>query len=111
MLPPNFNEMGKEPPDGLSALQFAEAVNGRAAMYGTAFGSLNWGLTGLSISDQLQFSSFKTFAAGVCILSILSVINAREGTLSQEEYEKLVLRNPGRLAMVMITILYGIGLN
>ena len=80
-------------------------------MYGTAFGSLNWGLTGLSISDQLQFSSFKTFAAGVCILSILSVINAREGTLSQEEYEKLVLRNPGRLAMVMITILYGIGLN
>ena len=34
--------------------RFAEAVNGRASMYGVVFGGSNWALTGLNISEQMH---------------------------------------------------------
>ena len=69
--------------------KYVEAINGRAAMYGTILGAGNWGLTGLK-------------GLGASLISIGTMTNAIS-KLSDEDFETFALINTGRLAMVCFT--------
>src|SRR6056300_1084777 len=55
-----------EPPPGPN-LPFIEAVNGRAAMYGSSLGLLNWGLTGLNVIEQMTYPPFSLLGRGAMV--------------------------------------------
>jgi len=82
--------------------KYVEAVNGRAAMYGTVLGGLNWGLTGLNVIEQTQFLPLSLLGAGSSIIAIGTMTNAVT-KLSQEDFETFALINTGRVAMVCFT--------
>ena len=90
-----------EPPPGPN-LPFIEAVNGRAAMYGSSLGLLNWGLTGLNVIEQMTYPPFSLLGLGTTLLATYSVTKAFT-TLTEEEFESFALRNVGRGAMVAFT--------
>ena len=50
--------------------KYTEAVNGRAAMYGTMLGTLNWGLTGLNVIEQTHFLPFALLGCGTSLVAI-----------------------------------------
>jgi len=79
--------------------KYAEAVNGRAAMYGTILGGANWGLTGLNVIEQTHYLPLSILGAGSSLIAIGTMTNA-VGKLSEEDFETFALINTGRVAMV-----------
>ena len=79
--------------------KYVEAVNGRAAMYGTILGGSNWGLTGLNVIEQTQYLPCAILGAGSTLIAIGTMTNA-VGKLSEEDFEKFASINTGRVAMV-----------
>tara|TARA_B100000401_G_scaffold232666_1_gene157539 strand:- start:1374 stop:1757 length:384 start_codon:yes stop_codon:yes gene_type:complete len=86
--------------------KYVEAVNGRAAMYGTILGSANWALTGLNVIEQTQFLPLSILGAGSSLIAIGTMTNA-VGKLSEEDFETFALINTGRVAMVCFAGLVG----
>ena len=82
--------------------KYVEAVNGRAAMYGTILGGANWGLTGLNVIEQTQFLPLSLLGLGSSLIAIGTMTNA-VGKLSEEDFETFALINTGRVAMVLFT--------
>ena len=86
--------------------KYVEAVNGRAAMYGTILGGANWGITGLNVIEQTQFLPLSLLGLGSSLIAIGTMTNA-VGKLSEEDFETFALINTGRVAMVCFTGLVG----
>ena len=82
--------------------KYVEAVNGRAAMYGTILGGANWGLTGLNVIEQTQFLPLSLLGIGSSLIAIGTMTDA-VGKLSEEDFETFALINTGRVAMVLFT--------
>ena len=82
--------------------KYVEAVNGRAAMYGTILGGANWALTGLNVIEQTQFLPLKLLGLGSSLIAIGTMTDA-VGKLSEEDFETFALINTGRVAMVCFT--------
>jgi len=85
--------------DGGINWKYVEAVNGRAAMYGTILGGANWALTGLNVIEQTQFLPLKLLGLGSSLIAIGTMTDA-VGKLSEEDFETFALINTGRVAMV-----------
>ena len=79
--------------------KYVEAVNGRAAMYGTILGTANWGLTGLNVIEQTQYLPLSLLGLGSSLIAIGTMTNA-VGKLSKEDFETFALINTGRVAMI-----------
>ena len=79
--------------------KYVEAVNGRAAMYGTILGGANWGLTGLNVIEQTQYLPLSLLGLGSSLIAIGTMTNA-VGKLSKEDFETFALINTGRVAMI-----------
>ena len=86
--------------------KYAEAVNGRAAMYGTVLGGANWALTGLNVIEQTQFLPLKLLGLGSSLIAIGTMTDA-VGKLSEEDFETFALINTGRVSMVLFAVLIG----
>ena len=86
--------------------KYAEAVNGRAAMYGTILGGANWALTGLNVIEQTQFLPLKLLGLGSSLIAIGTMTDA-VGKLSEEDFETFALINTGRVSMGLFTVLVG----
>ena len=82
--------------------KYVEAVNGRAAMYGTILGGANWALTGLNVIEQTQFLPLKLLGLGSSLIAIGTMTDA-VGKLSEEDFETFALINTGRVSMVCFT--------
>ena len=78
--------------------KYVEAVNGRAAMYGTILGGSNWGLTGLNVIEQTQYLPCAILGVGSTLIAIGTMTNA-VGKLSEEDFETFALINTGRFFM------------
>ena len=86
--------------------KYVEAVNGRAAMYGTILGGANWALTGLNVIEQTQFLPLKLLGLGSSLIAIGTMTDA-VGKLSEEDFETFALINTGRVSMVLFAVLIG----
>lgn len=80
--------------------KYVEAVNGRAAMYGTVLGTLNWGLTGLNVIDQTHFTPLAILGCGTSLVAIGTLTDAVQ-QLSEEEFHKYAMIDTGRVSMVL----------
>ena len=90
--------------------RFAEVVNGRAAMQGVLWGSLDWAMSGENIIQQLEDPMYALAATGVVTtLAVASLITVKD--FDDEEYWSFTpeaeLKN-GRLAMLGFTTLLGL---
>ena len=90
--------------------RFAEVLNGRAAMQGFLWGSMNWAMTGDNIIQQVEDPVYAMAATGVVTtLALASVFTAEDFTI-----EKIGVFTPeaelknGRLAMLGFTTLLGL---
>jgi hypothetical protein len=90
--------------------RFAEVLNGRAAMQGFLWGSMNWAMTGDNIIQQVEDPVYAMAATSVVItLALASVFTAEDFTI-----EKIGVFTPeaelknGRLAMLGFTTLLGL---
>jgi len=82
--------------------KFAEAVNGRAAVYGMVFGSTNWAITGMNVIDQLYYPP----TAAITILSSALTVYTMHDIWSKvpdETFERYAARDYGRVAMFVMT--------
>ena len=93
-----------------NALDFAEVVNGRASMYGVVFGGANWALTGLSITQQMQYLPFQALAFASCGLVVASMNNANE-KLTKAQFEDWATRDTGRVFMTIFALMTLFGLD
>ena len=94
----------------MKTARFAEAVNGRAAMQGVLWGSLDWVMSGENIVQQLEDPMYAAAATGVVTtLAAASLITAKD--FGNEEFWNFTpeaeLKN-GRLAMLGFTTLLGL---
>jgi hypothetical protein len=94
----------------MKTARFAEAVNGRAAMQGVLWGSLDWMMSGVNIIQQLEDPMYAAAATGVVTtLAAASLITAKD--FGKEEFWSFTpeaeLKN-GRLAMLGFTTLLGL---
>jgi hypothetical protein len=94
----------------MKTARFAEAVNGRAAMQGVLWGSLDWMMSGENIIQQLEDPMYAAAATGVVTtLAAASLITAKD--FGNEEFWNFTpeaeLKN-GRLAMLGFTTLLGL---
>jgi hypothetical protein len=65
--------------------RFAEVVNGRAAMQGVLWGSLDWMMSGENIIQQFEDPMYAVAATGVVsTLAVASLITAKD--FDDEEY-------------------------
>ena len=97
----------KAPP---KAVRFAEVVNGRAAMQGMLWGSMNWVMSGENILQQVDDPMYAAAATGVVTtLAAASLVTVKDFT--DEEFWSFTpeaeLKN-GRLAMLGFTTLLGL---
>ena len=90
--------------------RFAEVLNGRAAMQGFLWGSMNWVMTGDNIIQQVEDPVYAMAATGVVTtLALASVFTAEDFTI-----EKIGAFTPdaelknGRLAMLGFIALFGL---
>jgi len=84
--------------------KFAEAVNGRAAMYGMVFGSTNWGLFNMNIIDQLYSPPTAAMTVLTSAIVIYTMYDARTKT-SDEVFERYAARDYGRIAMTVMALM------
>ena len=82
--------------------KYTEAVNGRASMYGTIMGTLNWGLTGLNVIEQTHFFPFALLGCGTSLIALYTMTDAFR-KLSEEEFDKFATINTGRVSMVLFS--------
>ena len=82
--------------------KFAEAVNGRAAMYGMVMGSTNWALFGLNVIDQLYYPPTAAVAALTSAMVIYTMADTAN-KVSEETFERYAARDYGRVAMFVMT--------
>ena len=90
--------------------RFAEVLNGRAAMQGFLWGSMNWAMTGDNIIQQVEDPVYAMAATGVVItLALASVFTAEDFTIDKigAFTPEAELKN-GRLAMLGFTTLLGL---
>ena len=100
----------EEKPVPVPEYRFAEVLNGRAAMQGVLWGSMNWAMTGDNIIQQVEDPVYAMAATGVVTtLALASVFTAEDFTI-----EKIGAFTPdaelknGRLAMLGFTTLLGL---
>ena len=82
--------------------KFAEAVNGRVAMYGMVMGSTNWALFGLNVIDQLYYPPTATVTALTSAMVIYTMADTAN-KVSEETFERYAARDYGRVAMFAMT--------
>tara|TARA_B110000305_G_scaffold206508_1_gene237392 strand:+ start:837 stop:1220 length:384 start_codon:yes stop_codon:yes gene_type:complete len=96
-------------PEPVPEYRFAEVLNGRAAMQGFLWGSLNWMMTGDNIIQQVEDPVYAIAATGVVTtLALASVFTAEDFTVDKigAFTPDAELKN-GRLAMLGFTTLLG----
>ena len=84
--------------------RFAEAVNGRASMYGVVFGGSNWVLTGLNITEQMHQRPFCALAVLSSALVMASMSDAVE-KLDDTQFEKWATLETGRTFMILFALM------
>jgi len=94
----------------LKTARFAEVVNGRAAMQGVLWGSLDWMRSGENIIQQAEDPMYVAAATGVVTtLAVASLVTLKD--FGDEEYWSFTpeaeLKN-GRLDMLGFTTLLGL---
>jgi hypothetical protein len=90
--------------------RFAEVLNGRAAMQGFLWGSLNWMMTGENVIQQIEDPLYAIAATGVVTtLALASLFTAENFTTDKigAFTPEAELKN-GRLAMLGFTTLLGL---
>jgi len=90
--------------------RFAEILNGRAAMQGFLWGSLNWMMTGENVIQQIEDPGYAIAATGVVTtLALASLFTAENFTTEKigAFTPEAELKN-GRLAMLGFTTLLGL---
>ena len=90
--------------------RFAEVLNGRAAMQGVLWGSLNWMMTGKNVIQQIEDPGYAIAATGVVTTLALASLFTAEN-FSTEKIGAFTpdaeLKN-GRLAMLGFIALFGL---
>ena len=90
--------------------RFAEVLNGRAAMQGVLWGSLNWMMTGENVIQQIEDPGYAIAATGVVTTLALASLFTAEN-FSTEKIGAFTpdaeLKN-GRLAMLGFIALFGL---
>ena len=90
--------------------RFAEVLNGRAAMQGVLWGSLNWMMTGENVIQQIEDPMYAIAASGVVTTLALASLFTAEN-FSAEKIGAFTpdaeLKN-GRLAMLGFIALFGL---
>jgi len=100
----------EEKPEPVPKYRFAEVLNGRAAMQGFLWGSMNWAMTGDNIIQQVEDPVYAMAASGVVVtLALASVFTAEDFTIDKigAFTPEAELKN-GRLAMLGFTTLLGL---
>lgn len=100
----------EEKPNPIPEYRFAEVLNGRAAMQGFLWGSMNWVMTGENIIQQVEDPVYAVAASGVVVtLALASVFTAEDFTIDKigAFTPEAELKN-GRLAMLGFTTLLGL---
>ena len=90
--------------------RFAEVLNGRAAMQGFLWGSLNWMMTGENVIQQIEDPLYAIAATGVVTtLALASLFTAENFTTEKiGAFTPEAELNNGRLAMLGFTTLLGL---
>ena len=90
--------------------RFAEVLNGRAAMQGVLWGSLNWMMTGENVIQQIEDPVYAIAASGVVTtLAWASVITAEDFSIKElGSFTPYAELKNGRLAMLGFTTLLGL---
>ena len=90
--------------------RFAEVLNGRAAMQGVLWGSLNWMMTGENVIQQIEDPLYAIAATGVVTtLALASLFTAENFTTDKiGAFTPEAELNNGRLAMLGFTTLLGL---